>query len=469
MSQNLTTSTYLPAVSPDLVLVLWGHGEWQVKSLSDRLALWSAIDTDQIRGRSPAALFPDAVPDIISLANEVLQQGQDLTAVKLQLLPERPEFFADVQFAGLTEDYLGQLVRISLRDGSVASQQEKGFRNMVGSSPAVFRKIRLYAASDASVIITGETGAGKELVAHALHEESPRHTKPFAALNCTAISEQLLESELFGHERGAFTGALREHHGYFERVDGGTLFLDEIGDMPMHTQAKLLRVLEDGQVQRVGSEKSRQVDVRFIGATNIFLEQAVAEKKFRADLYHRLAVLRIHVPPLRERPEDIPLLAEIFLQEFNSKYGKGIKRLTNEAVRLLQSYLWPGNIRELKNVIERVVVESETEAIGARSFSEWIHERQQFAGAVNSLSVETQRKNLPAVIPYSSIAQPPLSSAGSVQSPLGQRVELSEDLIRQAYRDEGGNLSAAARRLGVHRATLYRHLQRLNLTRKDIS
>ena len=153
MSQNLTTSTYLPAVSPDLVLVLWGHGEWQVKSLSDRLALWSAIDTDQIRGRSPAALFPDAVPDIISLANEVLQQGQDLTAVKLQLLPERPEFFADVQFAGLTEDYLGQLVRISLRDGSIASQQEKGFRNMVGSSPAmheVFRKIRLYAASDAS-------------------------------------------------------------------------------------------------------------------------------------------------------------------------------------------------------------------------------------------------------------------------------------------------------------------------------
>ena len=472
MSQNLNTSAYLPAVSPDLVLVLWGHGEWQVKSLSDRLALWSAIDTDQIRGRSPAVLFPDAVPDIISLANEVLQQGQDLTAVKLQLLPEQPGFLADIQFAGLTEDYLGQLVRISLRDGSVASQQENGFRNMVGSSPAmheVFRKIRLYAASDASVIITGETGAGKELVAHALHEESPRHTKPFAALNCTAISEQLLESELFGHERGAFTGALREHHGYFERVDGGTLFLDEIGDMPIHTQAKLLRVLEDGQVQRVGSEKSRQVDVRFIGATNIFLEQAVAEKKFRADLYHRLAVLRIHLPPLRERPEDIPLLAEIFLQEFNSKYGKGIKRLTNEAIRLLQSYLWPGNIRELKNVIERVVVESETEAISARAFSEWIHERQQFAGAVSSSAVETQRKNLPAVIPYSSIAQPPLSSAGSVQYPVGQRVELSEDLIRQAYRDEGGNLSAAARRLGVHRATLYRHLQRLNLTRKDLS
>ncbi|MCK5826527.1 MAG: sigma-54-dependent Fis family transcriptional regulator, partial [Desulfuromusa sp.] len=404
MNQPLDTSVYLPAVSPDLVLVLWGHGEWQVQSLSDRLALWLRINSDHARGRSPAVLFPEAVPDIISLANEVLQHGQDLTAVNLQLLPDHAEFLADIQFSGLTEDYLGQLVRISLRDGSVTSRQENSFRNMVGNSPAmheVFRKIRLYAASDASVVITGETGAGKELVAQALHEESPRHKKPFAALNCTAISEQLLESELFGHERGAFTGALREHHGYFERVNGGTLFLDEIGDMPMHTQVKLLRVLEDGQIQRVGSEKSRQVDVRFIGATNIFLEQAVAEKKFRADLYHRLAVLRIHLPPLRERLEDIPLLAEIFLQEFNSKYGKGIKQLTNEAVRLLQSYLWPGNIRELKNVIERVVVESETEAVGARAFSEWIHERQQFSGAVSSLSVETPRENLPAVIPYS--------------------------------------------------------------------
>ncbi len=469
MNQTLDPSVHLPAVSPDLVLVLWGHGEWQIQSLSDRLALWLRIDAAHARGRSPAALFPAAVPEITALAAEVLQQGQDLTAVKLQLLPDSQEFLADIQFAGLTEDYLGQLVRVSLRGRSIASRQGNDFHNMTGCSPVmheVFRKIRLYAASDAAVIITGETGAGKELVAHALHDESPRREKPFAALNCTAISEQLLESELFGHERGAFTGATREHHGYFERVDGGTLFLDEIGDMPMHTQTKLLRVLEDGRVQRVGGEKSRQVDVRFIGATNIPLEQAVAEKHFRADLYHRMAVLRIHLPSLRERPEDIPLLAEIFLQEFNSKYGKGSKRLTNEAIRLLQSYLWPGNVRELKNAIERVVVESEAEAIGARAFSEWIRERQQFAGAVSSLPV---RQNLPAVIPYSSIKQPPLSPVDAVQSTMGQRVELSAEVIRQAYQDEAGNLSAVARRLGIHRATLYRHLQRLNLTRQDLT
>lgn len=458
MNQILSVTEHLPAVSPDIVLVLWGHGEWQIRSLSDRLAQWIGTDPAQVRSRAPSSLFPDAVPSITSLAGEVLDQGQDLVDVKLRLLPNQPEFLADVQFAGLTEDYLGRLVRISLRWESVASRQEVGFRSMVGVSPAmheVFRKIRLYAMSDAAVIVTGETGAGKELVAEALHEESPRHDKPFAALNCAAISEQLLESELFGHERGAFTGAVRDHRGYFERAHGGTLFLDEIGDMPLHTQTKLLRVLEDGRVQRVGGEKSRQVDVRFIGATNVPLEQAVAEKKFRADLYHRLAVLRIHLPPLRERPEDIPLLANLFLQQFNSRYSKGVKRLTSEAIRLLQSYLWPGNVRELRNVIERVVVEAETEAIGARAFTEWISERQQFATVGQAVPTTEALKQLPMAIPYS-----PAVNEKSI---------LSEETIREAYRQSGGNISAAARQLGIHRATLYRHLQKLNLQRDDLS
>ena len=468
MNQVSNESEYLPAVAPDLVLVRWGHGEWQIQSLSDRLLQWLQVDSTHVRGRSPAAFFPDAVPKLTSLVDEVLEHGQDLTNVKLRLFPDQAEFLANIQFAGLTEDYLGQLVRISLRRESVASRQDVGFRNMVGTSPAmheVFRKIRLYAASDAAVIITGETGSGKELVAQALHEESPRHDKPFAALNCAAISEQLLESELFGHERGAFTGAVREHRGYFERADGGTLFLDEIGDMPLHTQTKLLRVLEDGRVQRVGGEKSRQVDVRFVGATNVPLEQAVAEKKFRADLYHRLAVLRIHLPPLRERPEDIPLLADLFLQQFNARYNKGVKRLTSEAIRLLQSYLWPGNVRELRNVIERVVVEAETEAIGARAFAEWIRERQQFAVGA---SIHETSKQLPVAIPYSPVNHHAALQPSTVQQQPG-KPELSEETIREAYRQAGGNISAAARQLGVHRATLYRHLQRLNLQRDDLS
>ncbi|SHJ27466.1 sigma-54 specific transcriptional regulator, flagellar regulatory protein A [Malonomonas rubra DSM 5091] len=482
MTDHIPSSERLPAVAPDLVLVLWGHGEWQVKSFSERLSAWLGIDPLQARGRSAEHLFADAVPSLLELATEVLERGQDLSDVKIRLFPEQPEFLADIQFAGLTDDYLGRLVRVTLRRETTASRQEIGFRNLVGQSAAmreVFRKIQLYGPSDAAVIITGETGAGKELVAQALHEESTRHSRLFAAINCTAISDQLLESELFGHERGAFTGAVREHRGYFERADGGTLFLDEIGDMPLHTQSKLLRVLEDGKVQRVGSEKSHQVDVRIVGATNVPLEQAVAENRFRADLYHRLAVLRIHIPALRERREDISLLAERFLQHFNSKYNKGVQRFTPEAIRLLQSYLWPGNVRELRNVIERVVVEAETEAIGARAFGEWIQERQQFASAAPPAHAVMDSRpapadNLPMVIPYQdqdSISPVSVVEADIVASGRGRgiRAELTAEAIRAAYRACGGNLTAAARRLGVHRATLYRHLSRLNLTREQLS
>ena len=463
----------LPAVAPDLLLVLWGHGEWQVRSVSDRLATWLGVEPRQAKGRSPNQLFSAAVPPLVDLATEVLERGQDLADVKLRLAPDQPELLADIQFAGLTDDYLGRLVRISLRRETPASKQEISFRSLVGTSPAmreVFRKIRLYGPSDASVIITGETGAGKELVAQALHEESGRYSGPFAALNCTALSDQLLESELFGHERGAFTGAIREHRGYFERADGGTLFLDEIGDMPLHIQAKLLRVLEDGRVQRVGGEKSYQVDVRVVGATNVPLEQAVAENRFRADLYHRLAILRIHLPPLRDRAEDIPLLAEMFLQQFNAKYEKNVQRLTAEAIRLLQSYLWPGNVRELRNVLERVVVEAEAEAISARAFGEWIQERQQFAKQTAS-SHQENPNNLPVVLPYQAGSADSVVVDAAVVPPgrgQGVRAELDEAAIRQAYRACGGNLTAAARLLGVHRATLYRHLDRLNLSREQL-
>ena len=474
MPQEPIHNEHLPAIAPDLLLVRRGQGGWQLQSLSERLLHWMQLSPEQTRGRAPRALFPQAVPTLEALASEVLEQGLDLRDVKIRLAQEQPELLADIQFSGLTDDYQGQLVSISLRGETVASRLETGFCNLIGSSPAmreVYRKIRLYGASDAAVIITGETGAGKELVAQALHTQSTRRDKLFAELNCTAISEQLLESELFGHERGAFTGAVREHRGYFERADGGTLFLDEIGDMPLHVQSKLLRVLEDGRVQRVGSERSHQVDVRVVGATNVPLEQAVAENRFRADLYHRLAVLRIHLPPLRERTEDIPLLADHFLRQFNDKYHKGVQRLTSEAIRLLQAYLWPGNVRELRNVLERVVVESETEAIGARAFGEWIRERQQFAPPLAAVATDNPH-NLPMVVsaatsPAGERTQTPELIRGLATQ--GRRTELNEAKIRAAYQAAEGNLSAAARRLGIHRATLYRHLQRLKLSRNDLS
>jgi len=467
-SLNQLSNPSLPVVAPDLVLLKSGAGTWQVQTLSSRLAAWCDVETEHSRGRSLSALFPGAVPSLTDLANDVLDSGRDQVDVKVQPVRDKPALLADIQFAGLTDDYTGQLVKISFRQESVASLQETRFHDLIGGSSGmreVFRKVRLYAVSDAAVIITGETGSGKELVARALHAESERSRQPYAALNCTAISEQLLESELFGHERGAFTGAVREHRGYFERTDGGTLFLDEIGDMPLHTQGKLLRVLEDGQVQRVGSEQSRQVDVRVVGATNVPLEQAVAERRFREDLYHRLAVLRIHLPPLRERVEDIPLLADYFLNQFNAKYHKSVHCLTAEAVRLLQAYLWPGNVRELRNVLERVIVETEAEAISAKAFSEWVRERQQFAQNSRSGVLSRSADDLPIALAAPSadavLDVKPLTS----QRVAGQRIDLSEDDIRNAYQEARGNLSAAARALGVHRATLYRHLQRLKLDR----
>ena len=466
----INTSGYLPIVTPDLVLIMADHGDWRVRAVSERLSTSLGLAVEQLRGQSVADAFSDAVPPLSDLATEVIEQGQDLSDIRIRLVPQQADVLADIQFAGLTDDYQSQQVQIVLRPvGDVPRGED--FHRLVGVSAAmreVFRKVRLYATSDATVIITGETGAGKELVAHALHLESRRRDNMFAALNCTAISEQLLESELFGHERGAFTGAIRDHRGYFERADGGTLFLDELGDMPLATQSKLLRVLEDGQVVRVGSEAPRRVDVRVIGATNVPLEQAVAKKTFRADLYHRLAVLRIHLPPLRERIEDIPVLAERFLEQFGRHYGKPARRLTTEAVRLLQSYLWPGNVRELRNVIERVVVETETEAIGARAFAEWIRERQQFADDLPVAHPSSRTSSLPVALPWSGAAQGSYRTA-AVPGRKGKKRDLSAENIRQAYAAADGNLSATARHLGVHRATLYRHLQRLGIERDQLS
>src|SRR6185436_10935413 len=227
----------------------------------------------------------------------------------------------------------------------------------------VFKLIGQLSGSDATALITGETGTGKELVARAIYHHSKRCDRPFLAINCAAIPEQLLESELFGHEKGAFTGATNQRIGRFEQCNQGTIFLDEIGDMTPATQTKILRVLQNGTFERVGGNQSVRVDVRIIAATNKPLEQAVAEKQFREDLFYRLNVVRIHVPPLRERREDIPLLVNYFLRKFAQRDEKKPKAITPEALAALQSYHWPGNVRELENVIHRALVVAKGEAI----------------------------------------------------------------------------------------------------------
>jgi DNA-binding NtrC family response regulator len=238
-------------------------------------------------------------------------------------------------------------------------ESEPGVSELVGNTPEmqkVFKTVRDVASSTATVLIHGETGVGKELVARAIHYHSPRKNKPFVVLHCAALADGVLESELFGHEKGSFTGALYTRRGRFELAHGGTLFLDEVSEMGPNVQVKLLRVTETGTFERVGGEETRQVDVRLIAATNKDLEGLVAAGKFREDLYYRLNVIKLDIPPLRERKADIPLLANYFLLKYAQKNNKELRGFSAEAMALLQEYHWPGNVRELENVVERAVV-----------------------------------------------------------------------------------------------------------------
>ncbi len=247
---------------------------------------------------------------------------------------------------------------LELENRTLRRNLEKRWK-MVGNSTKMEHlreQIKMAAASNGRVLILGESGCGKELVAHCLHENSQRAGRPFVEVNCAAIPQELIESELFGHEKGSFTGAFETKKGKFEQANNGTLFLDEIGDMSLQTQAKVLRVIETQEFQRVGGNKNIKVDVRIISATNKELNEEVKKERFREDLYFRLNVVPIKVPPLRDRTEDVPLLVEHFLEYFAAEYGQQPKKITPEAIRILQKFSWPGNIRELKNVLERIVI-----------------------------------------------------------------------------------------------------------------
>jgi transcriptional regulator with GAF, ATPase, and Fis domain len=247
----------------------------------------------------------------------------------------------------LENTYLREDVRSDVRDG------------MIGSSPVlrkVLEQVAIVAPTPATVLIQGESGTGKELVARAIHDRSPRRSRPLIEVNCASIPRELFESEFFGHVKGAFTGALRDRAGRFQAATGGTLFLDEVGEIPLELQAKLLRVLQEGQFERVGEEVTRTVDVRVLAATNRDLQQEVAAGRFRPDLFYRLSVFPIVLPPLRDRPEDIPQLAAHFVEQAARRYGRPAPRLTVRAIKTLETYRWPGNIRELQHVIERAVL-----------------------------------------------------------------------------------------------------------------
>jgi DNA-binding NtrC family response regulator len=304
-----------------------------------------------------------------------------------------------------------------------------GLDNFVGDSPAmahVLDTIKQVAPSRATVLISGESGTGKELVAHAIHRLSPRHSGPFVAVHCAALSPQLLESELFGHEKGAFTGAGERRIGRFEQASGGTLFLDEIGEIDAATQVKILRVLGERVFERVGGNKPLAADVRLLAATNRDLAKMVAEGKFREDLFFRLNVVQLHLPPLRDRREDIPLLAVHFLREAAKENDKPFREMTSDAMKCLANYDWPGNVRELRAAVEHGVVMAGGQKITLR--------------------------DLPAGIRQTAEAAP----RGPLPLNLGE-TELS--LIRRALGECRGNRTLAAEKLGISRRTLHRKLR----------
>jgi formate hydrogenlyase transcriptional activator len=327
-------------------------------------------------------------------------------------------------------------------------RREHNFEEMIGNSPAlveVLRKVEVVAPLDSTVLILGETGSGKELVARAIHDRSSRKGRPLVKVNCGAISAGLVESELFGHVKGAFTGALSNRDGRFKVADGGTLFLDEIGELPLDTQVKILRVLQEQEFEPIGSSRTLRVDIRIIAATNRDLEVAIREMRFRQDLFYRLNVFPLKVPPLRERVGDARLLVMFFLAKFNKKFGKKVDRIPPETMQRLVNYHWPGNIRELQNVIERAVILSNSPVL-VLDAEFHLAARPEAAGPIAlehpDLSLSSASSSLDDIIKRH-ILSVLAETDGIIEGPKG-----------------------AAKILGVHPNTLRSRMQKLGITRQ---
>jgi two-component system response regulator HydG len=377
------------------------------------------------------AMFPETIVVIITAFGtiETAVEAMKLGAADYLLKPFKPDQLTLVmeklaQQKRLTSEYhylKGHLKRLTR------------FDNIIGQSPSmkkVFELIPEIAASDASVLITGETGTGKELVAKAIHARSKRNHSPFIAINCGALPDSLLESELFGHQKGAFTGATHTRKGFLEIVSGGTLFLDEIGEISPKMQVDLLRVLDEKKIIRMGSSHLIEVDFRLISATRRNLDEMIRDSSFREDFFYRINVITLDLPPLRKRAGDIPLLATHFLQKYSHETNKHVDQISPEAISLLSSYHWPGNIRELQNAVERAVVLARSRMLGAEHFS----------------------------------------FLNTTDEPPSQRISLHENerkYIRQILEDSDWNVSRAARILNINRVTLHKKIKRFDLKRPE--
>jgi two-component system response regulator PilR (NtrC family) len=339
-------------------------------------------------------------------------------------------------------------LRIENQELKKSIQGFDNFSHMVGISPQmqeIFQFIEKVAPSKASVLIIGESGTGKELIAKAIHKNSPRCDKPFIAINCTAIPENLLESEMFGHQRGSFTGALANKPGLVELAHTGTLFLDEVGEIPISIQAKLLRFLQEHEFRRVGGTDEKKIDVRIIAATNKKLEFEMEKGNFREDLYYRLNVIRIRVPPLREREKDVPLLVNHFLRKFCTEQGKDITKVSSLALRVLCNYQYPGNVRELENIIERCVTLEQSDQLTAQHLPPKLTQSEGVACEIAELDIPSDGIELDRTLE-----------------------NLERKLINRALEITGGNRSRAARLLGISFRSLRYRLVKLGMESEEM-
>jgi two-component system nitrogen regulation response regulator NtrX len=417
---------YAVTVTRSIAEAKTAAGRADAMLLDVRLPDGSGIDLlRQLRERDHPA------PVIMISGNATIRDAVDATRIGAFDFLEKP----------LSRDKVLLSVKNAIEQANLRRENERlrelvgGGTKMIGSSPAFVRVVEqatLAARSDARILISGESGTGKELLAAHIHHESPFSNGPFVKVNCAAIPSELLESELFGHEKGAFTGAIAARKGKFELADGGTIFLDEVGDLPAASQAKLLRVLQEGEFHRVGGEQPIRVAVRVVSATNRNLSELVAQQKFREDLYYRLCVVPIRVPSLRERPHDIAPLAEYFLEDFCVRNNFHSKQIARETYPVLESYAWPGNARELRNIIERMAILTAGDRL-----------------TPDSVPVEIR-------IPQDSSPRSNLKEA---------RESAERDHILRALEETGWNVSGAARSLGMERTNLHKRIRALGLVR----
>ncbi|HEY8208531.1 MAG TPA: sigma-54 dependent transcriptional regulator [Myxococcaceae bacterium] len=395
-------------------------------------------------------LAPD-VPVIIVTAHGTVDSAVE--AIKLGAFDyitkpfDQAELSAVIAKAARTHD-------LTQRSARAGADERAARLAIIGDAPQmqeVFKIIDKVANTPSTALITGESGTGKELVATALHEGSSRRGKPLIKINCAAIPKDLMESELFGYERGAFTGAVTSKPGRFELADGGTLFLDEIGEIPVEMQVKLLRALQESEFERVGGIKTTRVDVRLIAATNRDLQQEIAAGRFRADLYYRLAVVPIVLPSLRERKADIPVLARHFIDKYNKRLGKKIEGIEDEAMTLLTAYPWPGNIRELENLMERVLLFADGPQIKARDLPEPLHRPTGAApGATGTAGAEPGATGAPGETGLKDIIKQ-------------RAAEMEKELIAKALEETSGNVTRAAKLLQISRKSLQTKMKEFGL------